>query len=292
MLSHIKREIPKMLDNILELKDNFDVFIFDIYGVIWDGKKLIPNSAETLAALKVAGKKVIIMSNGTETSDKVAERYGERGLLGGTHYDDVVSSGDVAYMVFSQDQRPLEYYFFGRPNPALFADSCYQEVATPQEADFIYIGVPQVLKDGVWYDVLTVEPFEQELKQFKKLGKTLVCANPDLKAHEKTFAEAVVRQGSIAAYYKALQGDVAYFGKPYSAIFEYALQNESTPKERILMIGDTLGTDILGGRDFGIKTALTLTGISYEDMLAAGESDIEAYAQEQNIVPDYFVRSI
>lgn len=292
MLSHIKQEISKMLDNILELKDNFDVFIFDIYGVIWDGKKLIPNSAETLAALKAAGKKIIIMSNGTETSDKIAERYGERGLFGATHYDDIVSSGDVAYMVFSQDKRPLKYYFFGRPNTVLFADSCYQEVSAPQNADFIYIGVPQMLKEGVWHDVLTLEPFEEELKHFKELGKTLVCANPDLKAHEKTFAEAVVRQGSIAAYYKQLHGDVVYFGKPYPAIFEFALQNENTPKERILMVGDTLGTDILGGRDFGIKTALMLTGISQEDMLAAGESDIKTFAQKQNIIPDYFVRSI
>lgn len=281
-----------MLDNILELQDNFDLFIFDIYGVLWDGKKVIHNAVETLEKLKAAGKKVVIMSNGTLTSDKIAESYEKRGFLGGTHYDDIVSSGDVAYMVFSQDKRQLKYYQFGKPTNVLFEDSSYIEVATPEEADFIYIGIPQVSHEGEWFDVLEIAPFAPTLQRFRALNKTLVCANPDLKAHEKSFPQAVIRQGSIAQHYKELGGDVAYFGKPYSSIFDYALGEETIAKDRILMIGDTLGTDILGANDYGIKSALTLTGISVEDMQAEGFDDIEAYAQKQGIVPTYFVKSI
>lgn len=281
-----------MLDNILELKDKFDLFIFDIYGVIWDGKKVIPNSIETLEQLKADGKKVVLMSNSTLTSDKLAESYEKRGFLGGTHYDDIVSSGDVAYMVFSQDPRPLKYYQFGKPSPALFVDSHYIEVATPEEADFIYIGVPQVSHEGEWFDVLEIAPFAPALQKLRTLNKTLVCANPDLKAHEKSFPQAVIRQGSIAQYYKDLGGDVAYFGKPYSNIFDYAIGEEAISKDKILMIGDTFGTDILGANDYGIKSALTLTGISVEDMQAEGVESIEAYAEKLGIIPTYFVKSI
>lgn len=291
-MGHLNREKQKMLDNILELKDEFDIFIFDIYGVLWDGKKVIPNSLETLAVLKAAGKKVMLLSNSTQVTSQMEEGNARRGFIKGLHYDEGVSSGALAHLVFSNDERELKYYQFAKPNPLLFEESCYEEVETPEEADFIYIGVPQIEQDGQWQDVLTIEPFQEELQRYKELGKTLVCANPDLKAHEKTFEEAVIRQGGIAAYYQQLKGDVACFGKPYANIFEHTLQEEATPKERILMIGDTLGTDILGGNNFGIKTALTQTGISFEDMQKEGVADIEAYAEKLGIIPTYYVKSI
>ena len=52
------------------------------------------------------------------------------------------------------------------------------------------------------------------------------------------------------------------FGKPDLRIFEYAYKHckKSVPKDKILMVGDTLITDIEGGNNFGIDTALVLTG--------------------------------
>ena len=51
--------------NILEIKDDFDVFVFDIYGVIWDGKKVIAGFDEVMKILTQSGKRVVIMSNST-----------------------------------------------------------------------------------------------------------------------------------------------------------------------------------------------------------------------------------
>lgn len=41
--------------NILEIKDDFDVFVFDIYGVIWDGKKVIAGFDEVMKILTQSG---------------------------------------------------------------------------------------------------------------------------------------------------------------------------------------------------------------------------------------------
>jgi ribonucleotide monophosphatase NagD (HAD superfamily) len=55
------------------------------------------------------------------------------------------------------------------------------------------------------------------------------------------------------------------FGKPDSQIFMFAWEyilptHAGLNKKDILMVGDTLHTDILGGNKFGLDTALVLTG--------------------------------
>ena len=278
-----------MPDNILSLKDKFDVFVLDIYGVIWDGKAPIKGMLEAMAALKQAGKTVILLSNSTHCQGKSDEINAKRGFIKGVHYDKVVTSGDLAYDTFSEDTRRLKFYQFAKRTKELFVDSPYIEVKNPEEADFVYAGVPQIFEDGIWKDFLTLEPFEGGLKKIYKLGLPLICANPDMKAHEKQYDEAVVRQGSVARYFEELGGDVEYFGKPYPQIFDFALQGIDVPDERILMVGDTLETDILGGNSYGLKTALTMTGIAKENMEAEGFSSMEEYCREVQIIPDYIL---
>lgn len=276
-----------MPENILDLSDNFDLYVFDIYGVLWNGKSVISGADRTLEALKDAGKKVLIMSNGTALSPQIEAGYAKRGFVKGRHYDRIVSSGDAYRAYVINDKRALSFYQFGRPSRVLFEGSRYIELATPEEADFVYAGVPQTFDGEIWRDYLTIEPLSDELLHLIKMGKTLVCVNPDLKAFENQYDEPVIRQGSVAKFYAENGGDVEYWGKPYGNIYDYALRNDPTPRERMLMIGDTLQTDILGGKNYGMKTVLIRRGISEMNMREAGMTDMRAYAQSLNIVPDY-----
>ncbi len=281
-----------MLDNILSLKDKFDVFVLDIYGVTWNGKAPIEGAKEHMIELRQAKKKVILLSNGTELQAHAEESQAKRGFVKGVHYDEIVTSGDLAYDTFSSDTRKLKFYQFGRANKALFTDCPYTEVQTPEEADFVYIGVPQIFENGIWKDFLNLQPFAAELRKIYKLGLPLICANPDLRAHENQYEEAVVRQGLVARFYEDLGGEVEYFGKPYPLIFDFALQHIDTPDNRIIMVGDTLETDILGGKSYGIKTALTMTGIAKENMEIEGFSSIGQYCGEVQIIPDFILKTL
>lgn len=283
-----------MPDNILALQDDFELFIFDIYGVLWNGKSLIDGVPERLAALKKAGKKVILLSNGTERAAQLEESQTRRGLVKGIHYDGAFSSGELAHRTFCADKRPLKYYNFGRPADILFAGSPYQKVATPEKADFVYIGVPQLLEGENWRDVLTLEPFVAELERLRKLDKVLVCANPDLRAYGPQLDDPVVRQGSVARYYEEIGGEVEYFGKPYPEVYLEALSAyENVAPEKMLMVGDTLETDVLGAASLGIKTLFISTGMSRYYMESEGNFDrIEDYAADLKIIPDYIMESI
>lgn len=281
-----------MLDNILSLKDKFDVFILDFFGVVWDGKNQIEGVTEHLSALHKEKKKVIFLSNSVRSSIEAEQIYAQRGFIKGVHYDEVVTSGDLAYDVFSSDNRKLKFYQFGHANKNLFANTKYQEVGNPEDADFIYIGEPQILENGIWKDVVNITPFEAELRKFYKLGLPLICANPDLRSPAGQYEDTVVRQGSVARFYEDLGGEVEYFGKPYPLIFDFALKNIDAPDNRIIMIGDTLETDILGGKSYGIKTALTMTGIAKENMEVEGFSSIGQYCGEVQIIPDYIIKTL
>ena len=62
-------------------------------------------------------------------------------------------------------------------------------------------------------------------------------------------------------------------GKPRGAIFEAALEALSADKETTAMIGDRLGTDILGAQRLGIPTIGVLSGVTTPEEMAA--SDIQ-----------------
>ena len=281
-----------MLDNILCLKEKFDVFILDIYGVIWGGKEPIKGALEVMQELKKVQKKVILLSNSTLRQKQAEEFQAQKGFIKGIHYDEIYTSGELVYDTFSHDKRKLKYYTFARPNPEVFQNSPYQEVFKPEQADFVYLGSPQVFENAVWKDQLNIEYFEKQLKQFYHLGLPLICANPDLRAYEDQYDESVIRQGTIARYYEDLGGDVEYFGKPYPLIFDFALQNTQALDNKILMVGDTLETDVLGAKTYGIKTALVMTGIARDHMKEEEFSSMEEYCKEVQIIPDYIVKTI
>jgi hypothetical protein len=79
------------------------------------------------------------------------------------------------------------------------------------------------------------------------------------------------------------------FGKPDVPLFIYAYEKlsaiKSIPKDKILMVGDTLHTDILGGNKFGIHTALVLSGNTLPEQH-------HFLINSSGIIPDYVCHSV
>jgi len=77
--------------------------------------------------------------------------------------------------------------------------------------------------------------------------------------------EVSIATGGIAQLVESILGRVfIHFGKPDSQMFMYAFEqlpsHLNIQRNEILMVGDTLHTDILGGNKFGIDTLLVLSG--------------------------------
>jgi ribonucleotide monophosphatase NagD (HAD superfamily) len=65
-------------------------------------------------------------------------------------------------------------------------------------------------------------------------------------------------------------------------MFAMGLERTGLPRERCVMVGDTLATDILGARTAGIAAALILTGVT------PGSSALDQ-ARERRIWPDFLL---
>jgi glycerol 3-phosphatase-2 len=82
--------------------------------------------------------------------------------------------------------------------------------------------------------------------------------------------------------------EVRYIGKPHPDIFHLALRkaNYRGIGKRVLMVGDTLHTDILGGQSMGFDTAL-VTGQG-----ASHGLELNSAIAHTGICPDFAVKAI
>lgn len=283
--------------NFYKIVKDFTYLLVDSYGVVTFNGGVKKEAVDVLEELRSMGKTVIMFSNATYTDPE--ERYAQKGLFRGVHYDAFVTAGqyareDIKRGLLSCGQK---YVVFGTANfkmsekePALFWNSMYKMAENLREADFVYCGIPQINGE----DRETIDDFLPEIRNFAALGLPMVCSNPDEIASED--GRWVIRQGTIVKVYREMEGKVILYGKPDPAIFDYALGE--IPREKVLMIGDTLGTDILGANRAGVKSCLTIFGgvtemRVIEKGMSVNRDNLEDFIKEVGSgVPDFIVNKI
>jgi len=92
----------------------------------------------------------------------------------------------------------------------------------------------------------------------------VIVANTD-RSYPLSTSDVSIAIGGVAAMCESVVGkQFIRFGKPDSQMFMFAYelvrQQMQVSKPDIVMVGDTLATDILGGNKFGLDTVLVLTG--------------------------------
>lgn len=279
-----------------EIFDKYDILLVDVFGVIWNGVDWIPDTLDTLKQLKASGKTVIILSNASVSTEYMLSKYSISGAKKEEHFSEFVTSGEVLNNVlqnnslaFESIKDPKTYTILGSKNCYNFDNTNYKYVDSLDDADFVYVSIPQFTNEQklslpselqqflyvsnmrsteeILWDAVSVKPFISELEKIFLKRKPLLIANPDKFASvgvRKSFEDQqyviqfVVRQGSIGEEYIKLGGEVCFIGKPYPLVYEFALNlaakslNIPFNKLRdlnIAMIGDTLETDILGAKN-------------------------------------------
>lgn len=284
-----------------ELCNHYDAFLLDAYGVFWasnqEGAYL--NAKEAMEKLVLKGKYVVILSNSSQLAENEKKKLERHQIYQGIHYHFLYTSGQVAHQTLKNLSLPFKtphytYWQWGDNHPRyakaelLFENTLYKKVEQIEKADFIYIHIPHI--DGLDQEKSSV--FETSVKEACSYHLPVLCTNPDLFAHEGNPKKLVVRQGSIAKLFEKYGAIVHYIGKPYEQVYQIALQAfpSHITTDKILMIGDTLETDICGAKKVGLKAALvTETGIFNEKKKDTNEMTLlESLPKHQQ--PDYFIR--
>lgn len=256
---------------LIDIADQFDAVLLDSFGVLNVGDHPIPGAPECIATLRAMGKQLVVLTNAASyPKAEAVQKYDHLGF--DFTAAEVVSSRDVA-------AARLE---------SIAPGVTWSAIAAPEDR-FEDIAAPVRHWDGAAAEaVLLLSSVTMSPDLIAELAAMLrvhpvpvVVANPDLVAPRETglskepgfFAHALADQIGLAP---------TFFGKPFPAAFKDALRRvQGVPTNRVVMVGDTLHTDILGGRAVGARTALVRN-----HGLFAGE-DVDGYIARSGITPDF-----
>ena len=249
------------IESILDIINNYEVFLFDQWGVVHDGENIFPEAENTFKILQEKQKKIFIISNsGKRSSDNVhrMEKLGANFIL----KSPIITSGDVCYDLLINNKEPFQNignkYFVIATDYPLLKNTNFEKTKELNKSDFLLLSTTTGFTN---YDSLK-KIFEKAIK----LNLPLVCSNPDiLGVSGQTIHPST---GDLAIQYKKLGGKTHIIGKPGMEIFNFAYNKTSFPKEKVLMIGDSLFNDIYGANQFKIDSLFITSGIHKEFFLS------------------------
>ncbi len=270
--------------NFKDVVKDYKVVFFDAYGVLKNSSGLIPGIEGTFNYLKEHNIDYYILTNDASRGPKsLAQYYIDEGLTSVTH-DKIISSGMLAteYLRLKVKHGTVAYLGTGESAHYL-QDSGLQTlpISNMDVNDVKHVNALVFLDDEGfdWH-----HDIPKMVNLLMKRNIPSIVANTD-KSYPVSDKEVGIAIGSIANMVEDITGrNFIKFGKPDAQMFIFAYEHcqkaKEVGRESILMVGDTLFTDIMGGNKFGIDTALVLTG----NTLPENASD---RIKQFGIIPDY-----
>ena len=270
------------------LKKHKAVFL-DSYGVIKNHDGLIPGVQEAIDHIRLLGMPLRVLTNDASRSPELlAEKFADAGLFG-ILAKEIITSGTMARKYLENKGVQGKIAYLGTENSAAYI----------RDANFEPLHISEVSEQNI--DKITALIFldDEGFDWNKDLNKAVnllrrrkipaIVANSDA-LYPVSANNVNVATGGIAALVENVLGrGFIHYGKPDSQMFMYGYERLKKVgryrRKDILMVGDTLHTDILGGNKFGISTALVLTGNT-----SAEEAD--TLIRATGVIPDYICRSI
>ena len=237
----------------------YSAYLFDLDGTIYLGDKVLPGAAETIAALRAAGRRTIFLSNNpTKTRQQYAAKLTDMGIP--TAVDDIVNSSFALVQWLLQAAPQARLYVVGEePLMNDLAAAGFQFTEKAGEIDIVVASFDRTFvyhKLQVAFDAI-------------RAGARLVATNPDRYCPVPGGGEPDA--AAIIAAIEACTGVVCdpIVGKPSPIMIEMILALLGLPAAECMMVGDRLETDITMGIAAGMATCLVLTGDATPEALAA-----------------------
>jgi HAD superfamily hydrolase (TIGR01450 family) len=281
----IRPRLPRMpaapatveIGSLMDIAGAVDAFVFDAFGVLNVGERLIEGADRRLDALRDRDCRIRVLTNAASYDRAGAiAKFKRLGLS--LDDDEIVTSREAALRFLPQGHLGV-----------IAADA---DPLTDVERSLTVLGDRQVDYDAVDAFLFLSAAGWTEARQALLMAsmahrpRPLVIANADLAApREHGFTREPGYYGHLVA--DAFPDRVRFFGKPYRDV--YGIVEDTLPgidRSRIAMCGDTLHTDILGAAAFGWRTVLVT-----EDGLFA-DADADGYCRRSGLHADWRLRRI
>ena len=269
---------PSVISGIAGILDPFELILLDSYGVLCRGNTPVEGALEATALMRQQNKPFCVVSNDTMTNKAVAaSKYQKRGF--DFTSEEVLTSLDITDQYLASISNPEE---FGVIAPLEHPSS--ERLENMVRLNGCNGEIPEQVKTLLF---LTGAGWTEKMqKSLVKSGAgrqfNLVVGNPDIGAPNGQ--HIVATPGYFLADFveqTQQQAEPVLFGKPDHSIFLEALnRTHITDPSKVLMVGDTLYTDILGGNAMGFSTLLLQCGV-YQGQ------DILAEIEQAGIIPNF-----
>lgn len=292
-----------------EIIDQYDAFCFDGYGTLYNrGDFVYPSARDWYMMLREAGKQMRLVTNAASDVDAVlAGDAAKRGF--GFTVEETISSGSLLKEFVEEfrlqpgngPQALRQVFYIGRETGKNVLRECGIEAVENPESPVVAVSSA---KD-------TPESYAHAVEILRRPGAMLLVLNSDAWApkidgsrepvsgalSERLYRDAIgpaddssnvsatgfaVGSSGVPLAGLAAGPAVHYFGKPFPAIWRKVRESLS-PGSRVLMIGDTLGTDVYGAYVAGFDSALVVGRNVPAKDLAADESAL-------GVRPTYYLK--
>lgn len=266
---------PELLTAAGALLSQYDVVLCDVWGVVHDGVTAYPGASHALSRFRASGGTVVLVSNAPVPNDEVARMLaGKR--VPGEAWDAIVSSGDIALAHIAEVGYAAVHGIGPRDrDAAFFARLTAAEVPLADADAIVATGLDDDRSE-------TVESYRPLLERARERNLPFVCANPDLVVD--VGGRLFLCAGALADAYQTLGGEVFWAGKPHATAYASAtaaaegIRGKPVVGENVLVIGDSVRTDLAGARTAGLDALFIAGGIHRHETMTGASIDAERLA--------------
>lgn len=279
-----------MKENLFKtVVEKYEAVFLDSYGVLKNYKGLIKGAIEAIDYIQSQGMEFFILTNDASGSPlQLAERFQKLGLKD-IEPSKIISSGMMAQEYLRHKLSGGKVACLGTEDAAHYIEKAGLEVISISKVSLEDIEEISavVFLDDEGFDWNT--DINKTINLIRKKNIPTIVANSDLTYPISKNEVAVATGGISDLIERIVKKRFIHFGKPDSQMFMFAFerlqQTRKISKKQILMVGDTLHTDIMGGNKFGIDTALVLSGNTRPERA-------QLRIRSSGIIPNYVCESI
>jgi 4-nitrophenyl phosphatase len=227
------------------------LFLFDLDGVFYKGKESRTKIGGTRAveALRAKGKRLFILTNNsTDTAETIHSRLMEFDIP--VKREEVLTSGLLTAEYLRQKHGKVSYFLVGERGLDVEMKEFGHRRTRGEDADFVVIGLDRKI---------TYEKLDHAARLARN-GAAIVATHNSRLYMYKT-GPAIATGPLVKAIEYASRKRATVIGKPSPLMFEIALDRAGCGKEKAVMVGDQVDTDIAGASGAGIDSILVTSGI-------------------------------
>jgi len=285
--------------------DSFDTILTDCDGVLWEGPDAIQGSPEAINLFRQAGKRVVyVTNNGTKSRREYVKKCQDLGF-GGDHKDIFTTSYLCAKYLQNQGFNKKVYLFGNKGVGAELDEAGIAHTGSDPESEGVSAmgdvanTVGEHMKEHSQDIGAVIATYNFHINVAKMAVAASYLENPDVlfigtnRDPKFPFAKNVVLPGT-GAFIKAVEvasgRDATILGKPEKFMFQAISEVHKIDPSKTIMIGDRADTDILFGKNNGVRTLMVGSGIhglkDIQDWLSSSEP------AKQRLIPEFYLPSL